>query len=116
MEFPRLAFIDGSEDRTFHLPLFLLLSLKTNIIVFSQQKAWIYATPHSPNAFNPNRKDTTKKPFKLIKGGVHHWDENSRFDGDEPDEIKSIHKEEVEFVKVWMGEWNKRGRWGFNRG
>lgn len=32
--------------------------------------AWLYATPHSPNAKNPKRKDTLKRPFKLIPGGV----------------------------------------------
>jgi hypothetical protein len=71
--------------------------------------AWLYATPHSPHA--PNRTDTIKRPFKVIQGGVHHWDENGRADGDEPRVIKKVHEEEVEFVKAWVKEWEERGRW-----
>ena len=42
LTYPRLAFIDGAED------------------------PWIGATPHAPSA--PRRKDTTRRPFKLIPG------------------------------------------------
>ncbi|GAA5950101.1 hypothetical protein JCM21900_004598 [Sporobolomyces salmonicolor] len=84
----RLAFIDGSED------------------------PWLYATPHSPRAPNPHRKDTRKKPFKLIPGGVHHWDENGLVPSSaEPYEIQQIHRDEVEFVQAWMRQWKERGRW-----
>ncbi|GAA5922676.1 hypothetical protein JCM1841_001100 [Sporobolomyces salmonicolor] len=84
----RLAFIDGSED------------------------PWLYATPHSPRAPNPHRKDTRKKPFKLIPGGVHHWDENGLIPSSaEPYEIQQIHRDEVEFVQSWMRQWKERGRW-----
>ncbi|KAM0790107.1 hypothetical protein ACM66B_005434 [Microbotryomycetes sp. NB124-2] len=86
LEYDRLAFIDGAED------------------------PWIYATPHSPHA--RKRRDTNKKPFKLIKGGVHHWDENGLVDPErEPKEIRKIHREEVEFVKQWVKEWQDRGKW-----
>ncbi|KAI5476322.1 hypothetical protein MNV49_007893, partial [Pseudohyphozyma bogoriensis] len=84
LEYSRLAFIDGSED------------------------PWIYATPHSPNAANPKRKDTISKPFKVIKGGVHHWDENGLLDGEEPAVIKKVHLEEVGFVMFWLDEWEKK--------
>ncbi|KAK4702522.1 hypothetical protein P7C70_g3698, partial [Phenoliferia sp. Uapishka_3] len=85
--YPRLAFIDGSED------------------------PWLYATPHSPHRINSAREDTISEPFKLIAGGVHHWDENGRLDGELPIVIKKVHKEEVAFVKEWMKEWRERGRW-----
>lgn len=79
---PRLAFVDGSYD------------------------PWIYATPHSPHA--PERNDTLSEPFKLIKGGVHHWDENGLLDTTaEPRRIRHIHKDEVHFVKAWLKEWRK---------
>ncbi|KAL8290356.1 hypothetical protein RQP46_002614 [Phenoliferia psychrophenolica] len=85
--YPRLAFIDGSED------------------------PWLYATPHSPHSTVFNRTDTLEEPYKLIAGGVHHWDENGRLDGEVPKVIQAVHKEEVEFVKSWMETWNERGRW-----
>jgi len=84
----RLAFIDGSAD------------------------PWIYATPHSPDADEPDREDSLTRPFKLIKGGVHHWDENGLEDGkDEPKRIRKIHEDEVEFVRAWMAEWRGKGKW-----
>ncbi|BGP09905.1 hypothetical protein JCM10049v2_005781 [Rhodotorula toruloides] len=95
--YPRLAFIDGSED------------------------PWIYATPHSPLApHHGHRRSTTSEPFLLIKGGVHHWDENGRPSPPEPEEIQRVHREEVEFVRAWLEEWReeqrekerkRRGRW-----
>lgn len=46
------------------------------------------------------------EPFELIKGGVHHWDENSLDKHstlkEEPDEIRRVHSREVEFVKQWI--------------
>ncbi|GJN92935.1 hypothetical protein Rhopal_005978-T1 [Rhodotorula paludigena] len=80
--YPRLAFIDGSED------------------------PWIYATPHSPSAPNPQREDTDDEPFKLIPGGVHHWDENGLPSGQlEPPAIAHVHADEVRFVRKWLAEW-----------
>ena len=85
LSFPRIAFIDGSSD------------------------PWIGATPHSPHALP--RKDTDSEPFYLIKKGVHHWDENGVKKGGEPKEIRKVHERELEFVKAWLGDWAKRGRW-----
>ncbi|BGP01875.1 hypothetical protein NBRC10513v2_005515 [Rhodotorula toruloides] len=95
--YPRLAFVDGSED------------------------PWIYATPHSPLApHHGHRHSTTSEPFLLIKGGVHHWDENGRPSPPEPEEIQRVHREDVEFVRAWLEEWReeqrekerkRRGRW-----
>jgi hypothetical protein len=64
------------------------------------------------------RSNTLNRPFELIKGGVHHWDENGldtssltagREDQQEPAEIARIHKREVEFVKSWLEEARKSG-------
>jgi hypothetical protein len=76
------------------------------------------------------RDDTLLRPFKIIpgassihlfflvcmseglkihclSGGVHHWDENGVEDGSqEPEEIRLIHAEMIEFVKVWLEEWS----------
>ena len=67
---------------------------------------WIYATPHSPDV--RQRKSTLVRPFELIKGGVHHWDENSLPSSspedmrEEPEEIRQVHQREIEFVKAWL--------------
>ncbi|KAG0144050.1 hypothetical protein CROQUDRAFT_660484 [Cronartium quercuum f. sp. fusiforme G11] len=69
----RLAYIDGSYD------------------------PWLYATPHSPT-----RKQIGKgKEHWLIKGGVHHWDENGAGDA-EPSNIRMVHEAEVRWVKNWL--------------
>jgi hypothetical protein len=74
----RLAIIDGSVD------------------------PWMPDTPHSTFYAKP-RPDTTLRPFKLIPGAVHHWDENGLADKSaEPTEIKKIHDEEVAFVLAWL--------------
>ncbi|CAE6410327.1 unnamed protein product [Rhizoctonia solani] len=73
----RLAFIDGDED------------------------PWLPATPHSPHA--PERADTILRPFKLIRTGVHHHDENGvEPHSEEPAHIQAIHIQEIEFVKAWL--------------
>ena len=42
----------------------------------------------------------------FFSGGVHHWDENGLKDsGREPKEIRQIHDEMVDFVKVWLKDW-----------
>ncbi|KAG9098271.1 hypothetical protein FS749_004258 [Ceratobasidium sp. UAMH 11750] len=73
----RLAFIDGDED------------------------PWLPATPHSPHA--EGRGDTLVRPFKLIRTGVHHHDENGvEPHWAEPEHIQAIHREETEFVRAWL--------------
>ncbi|KAL5634935.1 hypothetical protein ACGC1H_002833 [Rhizoctonia solani] len=73
----RLAFIDGDED------------------------PWLPATPHSPHA--PERDDTIVRPFKLIRTGVHHHDENGvEPHSKEPAHIQAIHRQEIEFVGAWL--------------
>src|SRR4051794_9908574 len=77
---PRLAFIDGTED------------------------PWSQATPHSRYA-PKKRADTISEPFKWIKTGIHHFDENGLKDHTlEPAHIRQIHREEIEFVKAWLKE------------
>lgn len=67
---------------------------------------WRPDTPHS-TYYAKDRADTLLRPFKLIPGGVHHWDENGLADpSQEPSEIQRIHAEEVEFVKSWLGDFD----------
>lgn len=76
----RLAFIDGDVD------------------------PWKPNTPHSEHA--PEREDTILRPFKVIPGGVHHYDENGlRNMAEEPAHILKIHKEMIHFVKEWLKDW-----------
>ncbi|KAI0030992.1 peptidase S28 [Vararia minispora EC-137] len=78
----RLAFVDGEVD------------------------PWRPDTPHS-QYYAKNRTDTTLRPFKLIPGAVHHWDENGLADPSaEPPEIAQIHAEEVAFVKTWLADFH----------
>ncbi|KAI0358821.1 peptidase S28 [Trametes cingulata] len=75
--YDRLAIIDGEDD------------------------PWRGDTPHSPAAHW--RPDTLLRPFKLIPGGVHHYDENGLADHSaEPPQIQAIHEQEVAFVKAWL--------------
>ncbi|KAG6818369.1 hypothetical protein H0H93_005520 [Arthromyces matolae] len=74
----RLAFIDGEQD------------------------PWRPDTPHSQFYAN-DRPDTILRPFKLIPGAVHHWDEWGLADPKaEPPEIQQIHEEMVGFVNSWL--------------
>ena len=84
---------------------------------------WRPYTPHSNYGGAVERDDTLLRPFKIIpgtlthrkgsfpfeiffSGGVHHWDENGLGDGErEPKEIREIHEEMIEFVKVWLKDW-----------
>lgn len=89
LEYERLAFIDGQFD------------------------PWRSACVHSEDyAFGGDRKDTLEKPFKLIPDCWHHCDENgldstSRKEGKEPERIRKIHEEILEFVKFWLDGWEK---------
>lgn len=65
---------------------------------------WRAVTPHSDHA--KDREDTILRPFKIIPGGVHHWDENGLPDIEqEPIHIRKIHGEMIEFVLEWLKDW-----------
>jgi len=66
---------------------------------------WRPDTPHS-EWYAKDRKDTILRPFKLIPGAVHHWDENGLKNmADEPAEILKIHGEMIVFVTEWLKDW-----------
>ncbi|KAI0291929.1 peptidase S28 [Multifurca ochricompacta] len=84
IEADRLAFIDGEVD------------------------PWRPYTPHSTYGGAVERDDTLLRPFKIITGGVHHWDENGLRDvSQEPKEIRQIHDETIKFVISWLRDWEK---------
>ncbi|KAL9577676.1 MAG: hypothetical protein Q9203_007371 [Teloschistes exilis] len=83
ISYDRLAIVDGEED------------------------PWREASPHSPQA--PNRTSSTERPFLLIEGAVHHWDENGRFPNETtttlpPEPVKEVQADEVAFVRAWLEE------------
>ncbi|KAG6868264.1 hypothetical protein C0993_005755 [Termitomyces sp. T159_Od127] len=81
----RLAFIDGEVD------------------------PWRPDTPHS-QFYAKDRPDTILRPFKLIPGAVHHWDEWGLLNSsDEPPEIQKIHEEEIGFVTAWLKDFKAPG-------
>ncbi|MCJ1287163.1 hypothetical protein MMC26_006511 [Xylographa opegraphella] len=81
----RLAFIDGQED------------------------PWRPATVHAPETKPWNRTDSTDRPFILIAGAVHHWDENGLFANQTtrklpPAPVADAQKAEESFVPAWVKE------------
>ncbi|KAJ7758085.1 serine carboxypeptidase S28-domain-containing protein [Mycena maculata] len=73
-------------------------------IIDGEVDPWRPATPHSEYAWD--RADTPLRPFKLIPGGVHHYDEWGLLDlADEPPEIRKIHEEMIDFVGEWLKDW-----------
>lgn len=96
ISYPRLAFVDGSAD------------------------PWRPATPHAYAQGAKKRKSTSSEPFILIDGGVHHWDENGLFPNETtnslpPKEVAETQKQEVQFVKEWMQEWQLQKRFQDSR-
>ncbi|TFY80438.1 hypothetical protein EWM64_g3577 [Hericium alpestre] len=76
-------------------------------IVDGEIDPWRPDTPHSQYYAKP-RPDTTIRPFKLIPGAVHHWDENGLANSSaEPPEIKAIHEQEIAFVQAWLKDFKK---------
>ncbi|PCH40119.1 peptidase S28 [Wolfiporia cocos MD-104 SS10] len=72
-------------------------------IIDGEVDPWRPDTPHSEYA--KDRGDTILRPFKLIPGGVHHYDEYGLRDiSAEPAEIEKIHTEMIEFVTKWLKE------------
>ena len=84
--------------------------MRADRVVFSLSRiAWLYATPH-----HGHRLDTLDEPFKLIPGGVHHWDQNGSADlkrESEPAAIRQVHVEEIQFVQSWLREWKESRKW-----
>ncbi|KAL2376733.1 hypothetical protein RJZ90_007293 [Blastomyces dermatitidis] len=81
IEYDRLAFVDGEVD------------------------PWRPAGPHAEGA-RP-RKNTINKPFILIEGAGHHWDENGLFPNETtpdlpPKPVVKAQAEEVKFVRRWV--------------
>ncbi|KAL1736475.1 peptidase S28 [Schizophyllum commune] len=75
-------------------------------IIDGEVDPWRPDTPHSLDA--KPRDDTTIRPFKLIPGAVHHYDEYGLTDlSQEPPEIQQIHEEMIAFVTEWLKEWNQ---------
>ncbi|KAI4255462.1 MAG: hypothetical protein LQ352_002555 [Teloschistes flavicans] len=77
-------------------------------IVDGQQDPWRGASPHSVG-FAPNRTSSVERPFLLIEGAVHHWDENGRFANETtavlpPRPVREVQADEVAFVKAWLQE------------
>ncbi|PGG95156.1 hypothetical protein AJ79_10223 [Helicocarpus griseus UAMH5409] len=94
IEYERLAFVDGEVD------------------------PWRPATPHAESA-RP-RKSTLDKPFILIEGAGHHWDENGLFPNETtptlpPPPVAEAQKQEVEFVKKWVKDWHENRQKGQTR-
>lgn len=84
ISYPRLAIIDGEED------------------------PWRGASPHSVQAPNGGyRTSTLERPYLLIEGAVHHWDENGLFPNETtatlpPKPVREVQAQEVEFVKACL--------------
>ncbi|OJD17153.1 hypothetical protein AJ78_02747 [Emergomyces pasteurianus Ep9510] len=81
IEYERLAFVDGEVD------------------------SWRPASPHAEGA-RP-RKNTLDKPFILIEGAGHHWDENGVFPNETtptlpPKAVADAQAQEAKFVKKWI--------------
>ncbi|TCD70549.1 hypothetical protein EIP91_002895 [Steccherinum ochraceum] len=74
-------------------------------IIDGEVDPWKPCTPHS--SYAKDREDTVLRPFKVIPGGVHHYDEYGLANmEDEPEEILKIHKEMIHFVKAWLKDWD----------
>lgn len=87
----RLAFIDGEID------------------------PWRPVTPNADVA--PKRNSTTLRPIWIIPRGVHHYDENGLADhSQEPEEIRAVHKFEIEFVQAWLKDFGKGNGGGGGHG
>ncbi|KAK2811259.1 hypothetical protein FQN50_002356 [Emmonsiellopsis sp. PD_5] len=85
IEYERLAFVDGQVD------------------------PWRPATPHAEG--QRDRKNTLDKPFILIEGAGHHWDENGLFPNETtpelpPGQVVDAQRQEIKFVKKWLKDPN----------
>ena len=76
-----------------------------------EQDPWRQASPHRIGL--SQRVSSVERPFLLIEGAVHHWDENGVFPnetrvGVPPEPVREVQSVEVGFVKAWMEEWKAR--------
>ncbi|KAG5646028.1 hypothetical protein DXG03_004630 [Asterophora parasitica] len=95
----RLAFIDGEGQFAYQS-----ISKSFGSRAFAVDP-WRPNTPHSAEYAN-DREDTILRPFKIIPGAVHHWDEYGLPNLlDEPADIRKIHGEMIEFVTEWLKDW-----------
>lgn len=70
-------------------------------IIDGEVDPWRPCTPHSDYA--ADREDTILQPFKIIPNAVHHYDEYGLKNfSDEPEEIRKIHGEMIDFVMEWL--------------
>lgn len=84
--YDRLAFVDGEQD------------------------PWRLATPHAWTV--KDRENTVNRPFLLIEGGVHHWDENGVYDSERRDDfppapVSDVQASEKHFIHEWVKDWHK---------
>lgn len=74
-------------------------------IIDGQADPWRGATPHAHAA--PARSSSTDQPFELIRGAVHHWDENGVFANESesdvpPQPVIQAQLDEAAFVLAWL--------------
>ena len=73
------------------------------VFAYGAADPWRPVTPQSDHAIK--RNSTALRPVILIPDAVHHYDENGlKNPQDEPERIRKVHAEMVEFVKGWLKE------------
>ncbi|KAL8935307.1 MAG: hypothetical protein Q9216_005493 [Gyalolechia sp. 2 TL-2023] len=81
-------------------------------IIDGEQDPWRGASPHSVIAPGGGaRESTVTRPFLLVEGAVHHWDENGVFPNETsgdvpPGPVREVQRMEVEFVRAWLEEFD----------
>ena len=85
--YPRVALLDGQDD------------------------PWRAATRHADGL--PWKNSTISEPAMIIKGAVHHWDENGLFEdevkpGLPPKPVADAQRFELKFVQAWLREWKRK--------
>ena len=84
--YPRVALLDGEYD------------------------PWRAATSHANGL--PWKNSSASEPSLIIKGAVHHWDENGLLKdevkpGLPPKPVADAQRFELKFVKEWLREWRR---------
>ncbi|TFK23063.1 peptidase S28 [Coprinopsis marcescibilis] len=105
------AFPAGEHFRVPALPNVTVVNELGDFDIAADRLAFIdgeFFSLHGRCVYAEDRNDTTLRPFKLILGGVHHWDEwgyTNLFN--EPAEIRRVHSEMIAFVREWLKDWEK---------